>query len=261
MERAESYEMLAPLLAAQLKRGVCTNAFAAKEDYLREIRAGTLWTHESPGCLLLLRRRESHWRVSFYLQKGASPPALELDVPAVTELASRPRDAAMAAAVECWQAKGYRLLFHRERLALPAGQEVERGPFPARIAAPEDREAVAAILAEQFDPLTGCLPGPEELEEALAAGDVVCVDDGGGRPAGLLHIAPGRGSTELRHLAVRSDLRRKGAARSLLAAYLDHTEHRKSLVWVRKDNAPAEAFYRGSGYAPDGWTSAVLCRP
>ena len=75
-----------------------------------------------------------------------------------------------------------------------------------------------------------------------------------------LHITPGRGATQLRHLAVGGPYRRQGAAQALLARYLEHTGFARSLVWVRTDNGPARRFYTKNGYAPDGWASAVLYR-
>ena len=56
MQRAESYAALAPLLSAQLRRGVVTNCFLSAEDYQRELPRG-LYYEEREGCLLLLRQR------------------------------------------------------------------------------------------------------------------------------------------------------------------------------------------------------------
>ena len=44
MQRAESYAALAPLLSAQLRRGVVTNCFLSAEDYQRCL----LYTSPSP---------------------------------------------------------------------------------------------------------------------------------------------------------------------------------------------------------------------
>ena len=41
MQRAESYAALAPLLSAQLRRGVVTNCFLSAEDYQRGSGPGT----------------------------------------------------------------------------------------------------------------------------------------------------------------------------------------------------------------------------
>ena len=50
MRRVESYAALAPLLSAQLRRGVVTNCFLSPADYQREIDAGqTTSVRSMPG--------------------------------------------------------------------------------------------------------------------------------------------------------------------------------------------------------------------
>ena len=71
MQRAESYAALAPLLSAQLRRGVVTNCFLSAEDYQRELPRG-LYYEVREGCLLLLRQRSGHFILNFYLQPGGA---------------------------------------------------------------------------------------------------------------------------------------------------------------------------------------------
>ncbi len=262
MKQIERYEELAPLLSAQLGRGVVTNAALTPEDWRREIAGRALWVEQWDGGLALLRRREGRAVLNFYL-RGDTVPDLAWDGPIVLEIAARPRDEGLLRAAALWRGRGFGDLCRRERLALPRGAAVADGdgPLTARIAAPADLEAAQALLQGNFDPMTGCLPTRAELERDLAKGNVVCADGPDGVPAGLLHIAPGRGSTQLRHLAVGEEHRRRGMAQALLSRYLEHTGHAKSLVWVRTDNDPGRRFYAKNGYAPDGWTSVVLCRP
>lgn len=261
MKRIECYEELAPLLTAQLGRGVVTNAALTPEDWRREIAAGALWRQSWEGGLALLRRRAGHAVLNFYLREPVVPGDLAWDGPTVLEIAARPRDGGLLRAADFWRGQGFQDLFRRERLALPKGTAVPSGPLAARIAGAADAGAVGTLLRENFDPMTGCIPTEEELAHDLEAGHVVCVDGPDGEAAGLLHIAPGRGSTQLRHLAVGETHRRQGGAQSLLARYLEHTGFAKSLVWVRTDNEPGRRFYTKNGYAPDGWASAVLYRP
>ena len=264
MKRVESYEGLAPLLSAQLRRGVVTNCALSAEDWQREIDGGSLYAQDWEGGLLLLRRREGHALLQFYLQAGASLPGeLAWEGPTVLEIAARPRDEGLLKSVELWRERGFRTLFRRERLALPANTQAPAGdgPLKARMAEEADVAGLWALLQASFDPLTGCLPTRGELEEDVAAGHVVCLDAAGGGVAGVLHIAPGRGSTQLRHLAVAESYRRMGGAQGMLACYLERTGFAKSLVWVRTDNEVGQGFYRKNGYAPDGWGSWVLYRP
>ena len=263
MKLIERYEELAPLLTAQLGRGMVTNAALTPEDWRREIANRALWCRCWEGGLILLRRREGHSLLNFYLQKPALPDDLAWDGPTVLEIAARPRDEGLWKAVDLWRGQGFEELYRRTRLALPKDTKVPAGdgPLRARIAGAADMGAVRTLLQENFDPMTGCLPTDEELTRDLEAGCVVCADAPDGNAAGLLHIAAGRGSTQLRHLAVGEGCRRQGGAQSLLARYLEHTGFVKSLVWVRSDNEPGWRFYTKNGYEPDGWASVVLCRP
>lgn len=260
MKQITSYEELAPLLSAQLKRGVVTNAALTPEDWRREAAAGTLWCRSWEGGLVLLRRREGHELMSFYLRELSIPDDLTWDGPTALEIAARPRDEGLWKVADFWRGHGFEELYRRERLALPKDTVVRAGDglLTARIAGMADVEAVWKLLRDNFDPMTGCLPTSEGLEDDLRSGNMVCLDAPDEQAVGLLHIAPGRGSTQLRHLAVEERFRRQGGAQSLLKRYLEHTGFVKSLVWVRADNEPGRRFYTKNGYAPDGWTSTVL---
>lgn len=263
MKPITSYEELAPLLSAQLRRGVVTNAALTAEDWRREIAERALWIQDWEEGLLLLRRREGFSRLQFYLRTLSLPDDLAWDGPTVLEIPARPKDESLLRAVEFWKGQGFQELFRRERLVLPRDTKVPPGdgPLTPRIAGAADTESIWELLQDNFDPITGCLPTKAELARDLEAGRVVCADAGDGKAAGLLHIAPGRGSTQLRHLAVGRPYRRQGGAQSLLERYLEHTGFAKSLVWVRTDNDPGRRFYTKNGYKPDGWSSTVLYRP
>ena len=116
MRRVESCAALAPLLSAQLRRGVVTNCFLSAADYQREIDAG-LFYEEGNGFLLLLRRAgripapellPAPRARSFFL------PGQTL--PLITELACREKDqAAMRRAQDALCALGFAECFHRLR--------------------------------------------------------------------------------------------------------------------------------------------------
>lgn len=91
MRNITDYNELSPLLSAQLRPGVVTNAVQKKEEYLFAIAHGALYVQEFPGGLYLLWRRESHWQLYFYRQRDAVLPLLEpMDMPVVLEVASVP---------------------------------------------------------------------------------------------------------------------------------------------------------------------------
>lgn len=253
MEQIKEYDALSPLLAAQLRPGVLTNAVLRKADYLGEIQAGTLFAQSFPGGLLLLRQRGTHQILNFYLQKDAAPPEFRPQLPTVLEIAARPRDAALLASEALWKRLGFLPLFARQRMTRKAGTPVLHGSFPAAacVAPPEALLEAGGLLEDCFDPLTGCLPSRDGLLEDLRAGRVFMLD------GGVLHMAEAASGTELRHLAVAPALRRQGAAQALFEAYMAHTQNRSSRVWVRRDNLPALSFYEKNGYTCDGWASVV----
>ena len=256
MKKIESYAELSPLLANQLCRGVRTNAFASREEYEKEIAAGRLFAEEYEGGLLLLRERESHFRLNFYL-KELKLPALCTEKPLVTEIAAREKDLPLWEAAEFLEGQGFSLDFRRRRLRREAGL-AEEGTCPVCRASAPDAEQITALFAACFDENTGCLPTKDELAELIKEGKLLCVKDGG--VAGLLHFEKGRASAEIRHLAVLPAYRKKGFAQALFSAFAAETKGLRSTVWVRRGNTPAEKFYEKNGYAPDGWTSAVLIK-
>ena len=253
MRRAESYAALAPLLSAQLRRGVVTNCFLSPADYQREIGDG-LFYEEGDGFLLLLRQRAGYRLLNFYLHPGAELRLPEKTGPLVTELACREKDQyAIRRAQDALCALGFMECFcrlRRTRAAVPAPNNVED-------AAAVSFEAVRAFLLEQFDPLTGCIPPDEALRQAVGAGQVLCLTDADGI-SGLLHYAPGRAQCEIRHLAVRADCRGRGYAGQLLKLLEAKTGGQKCAVWARVGNAPAEHVYEKNQFQPDGWSSVVL---
>ncbi len=255
MERIERPEALAALVRAQLQRGVFTNQ-PLTADWAAWVAEGAA-AEPFDGGLWIARRRGDHDLLTFCLQAGAAAAKPRLERPAVTEIAFREKDAAAArSAAGRLEAAGFREVLRRARRSRPAEPPAGAGEA-CRFPGPAEAAAVEAFLAAHFDGLTGCLPPPEALAAALAGRQVVTLEDGRGI-AGLLHYAPGRGSWEIRHLAVRADLRGHGLAGRLLDACLRENGGQRSTVWARQGNAPAERFYEKHGYRPDGWQSIVL---
>lgn len=257
MEKIESYAELAPLLSAQLRRGVVTNAFESQTGYEREIAAGRLAVQTMERGLLLFHQRQGYQRLNFYLQEQRLPP-LSLDQPTVLEIAYRARDEKMRQAVELWQSAGFQLLFHRQRMQRPADPTPpESLGAGVRLARPEDQTVVQAMMDGYYDPVLGCLPTADELAEDIRDGAVFCCE-ADGVIVGMLQVALGRTSTEMRHFVVRPECRRQGIAQRLFESYQAQTQGKRSMVWVLADNLPAVTMYEKNGFHTDGWMSAVL---
>ena len=266
MQKIEAFAQAAGLLGAQLRRGVVTNSFLTAADCDREARTG-LYVYEADGELLIFRDRGTHYILNFFLQQGSRPSLPELSKPVVTELAYRSKDAdAMFSAAAYFRAIGFEEVLRRTRRTRSgASAGVQRASQQAVSASRSgvyagtaaDKAAAMDFLKQEFSAFTGCLPTEDTLDAALAAGQILCTKDEHGI-CGLLHFAPGRTASELRHLAVREDCRRQGIAAALFDAYMAATGGQKSLVWARTGNEAAERFYETHDYRPDGWSSIVL---
>ena len=224
METITAYEDLARLVTGHFHRGVRTNTMVSPEEYGPAIAAGTLRAQATPAGLLLLRDRGDHTRLTFYLG--------DLTVPLGGE---------------------------RLRLPRPAGETGEPA-LPLSTPAPEALSSVQTFLQSNFSPLTGCLPNREELDRDLRQGRVLTLEEGGAI-TGLLHFSLVGNTGEIRHLAVRSDLRGTGRTRPLLDGYLRASGGVKSVVWTRSDDLAAQTAYQRRGFVPDGRRSVVLCYP
>lgn len=253
----KDYEALSDLVSAHLLRGVQTNTMVTEDTYGPAIQDGTLTAQTTPAGLLLTRDRGDHARLNFYLNDMSVPLGAELTSPTVTEVAFRPRDTGLQEAVTYLQEQGFSLVLERVRLSRPA-TEADPLAFPLYVPRPEDTPVVMEFLQENFSSLTGCLPTEAELAEDLAHDRFLILTDCGSI-GGLLHFSFDGKSGEIRHLAIREDLRGKGFTRPLLQGYLEAVKGAKSVVWTGADDAAAQAAYEAMGFTPDGRRSAVLC--
>ncbi len=254
MQKIERYEALSRQISAQLKRGMCTNAFYSPEEYAEAIAAGDLYARGLPAGLALLWSRGDYDRLCFWLTDLDAPINIEFSRPTVLEIASRPRDMNLHRAGALWENVGFAPLFGRVRLSHPAWTPPEA---EIDLAGTADVAPIQTLLQESFHPMAGCLPNRAELLRALSGGQILCLRDEAGIAAGLLHFSATQKAAKIHHLAVRRDLRRQGGARALFAAFQSLTGGIRSTVWTQADNAPALAFYQNVGYLPDGWASKV----
>ncbi len=256
VKQIETYEELSALASAQLRRGVKTNTIVTKEAYGAAVDQHRLRVYSEPDSLLLLQKRDGHTRMNFFLNTLAD---LQEPLPAdtVTEIAYRPRDIGLQEAVDYWQRQSFVLLFERMRFSRPAGMAAIDSPIPVRKPAEAELETVLQFLQQNFPALTGCIPMEEELAEDIHNGRILLTEDADGI-TGLMHFSFDGKIGEIRHLAIREDMRGKGGTIPLLAAYLREIGEKKSVVWVRADYTAAQKAYERFGFTADGRRSAVL---
>lgn len=251
MKQIESYESFAAKTAAFFGRGMATNCFLSRDILEREIAAGNLYFSETEGCLLLFRKRQTHWQMYFYLADGV--PTLP-QLPCVTEIACRARDTALLEAVNRLKNAGLQCLCTRHRRKHPA---VEVQDSTAVFAQARDLEAAFALLQASFSPLTGCLPTQEELLRDIQNRELLLLkkDD---QIAGLLHFQNTKPALEIRHLATDAAFRGQGVASALLQSLFTLPDVRAFRVWVVDGNTAAERLYEKHGFGKDGFFSHVL---
>lgn len=255
MNRASDCGEISRLVMSHIKPAVVTNNFMTRADYQREIENGDLFYSLSRDGIVLLRRREN-FMVMNYTLHGSDLPALPEGADIVTEHVFRP--GCDDHQVDFLGQYGFTALFDRMRMLRPEGDfpEISGNVRLAEIDEKSDARSVMAVLRACFDVKTGCLPGEDELYQDIKDGHVVvgCLDDG---IVGVLHFSNHGAVSQLRHLAVLPNARRRGIAKAMADFYLNAIGGKKSVVWVRCENYGALQLYKSCGYSPDGWTSRV----
>jgi ribosomal protein S18 acetylase RimI-like enzyme len=85
---------------------------------------------------------------------------------------------------------------------------------------------------------------------------LIALDDG--TPAGAALLDRDGAQLRIVDLAVLASARRRGIARSLLAAAVERAGARDVVLAVARDNAPARALYAGAGFVEDGGDELTL---
>ena len=238
-------ELTAPLL----RQGALASGSLSVSEFTADLTAGTLFSLEASGGLMLLKRRQGFFRACFLLLPQGEIPCPAPGVPVVLEIPRRRADAPRRQLTERLEQAGWSPLLSRVRLT--------RRPAPVEDASqdfsPLAADAARPLLESCFSPLTGCLP--EKAELTLAAGESRLLGDA----RGVLHFTRRGNLTEIRHLAVAKNARGQGVGKGLVRAYLAREGNALSRVWTGADNAPALGVYHHFGYQEDGWVSQVLC--
>ncbi|MBQ6262812.1 MAG: GNAT family N-acetyltransferase [Clostridia bacterium] len=227
-----------------------TNGIPDRETLGVRISRGDLYEMETDGGLLLLTRADGFFRLNYILTDPSALYSVRPDATVAVETAYRAADRSVDDTFDRLGKLGWRDALRRVRLTRPAGGDIPQGggfdPY-----SPTAAEA-RAWLEACFSPLTGCLPDLCELEDDLEEDRLIAAD------GALLRFREVGAVSEIRHLAVLADRRRRGLARALLARFLELRGGKRCRVWTGADNSPALSLYENFGFVPDGMKSRVM---
>lgn len=251
MKKITDYSELSTKIMSCLKNKAITNFYLSKDEILSEISAEHIYIEENDSSLIILRKRETHYSMYYYLW-GEFPDFSFLPAMAVAETAMREKDTALKEADELLVSAGFCREFMRNRMSRPADISNNQVSPRIRTAEKSDFDGAKQLLYNNFSSLTGCLPSDDSLMTAIGEKRILLHDSGG-----LLHFEKTKTAYELRHLCTNENARGKGIGGELVAAYHSMID-KKSVVWVRDGYAPAEKIYINNGYTRDGMYSSVL---
>ena len=250
MRRVTDCEELFSRIDSVLPRVKLTNGIPDRETLGNKISRGDLYEAETDGGLLLLTSADGFMRLNYILEDPSPLYSLRPEATVAVETAYRSADGSVDLTFDRLKEHGWRDALRRVRLTRPVDGDIPPvgccDPF-----APTAAEA-KAWLETCFSPLTGCLPDLSELEDDIKEGRLIAAD------GALLRFRDGGAFSEIRHLAVLPDRRRRGLARALLARFLELRGCKRCRVWTGADNSPALSLYENSGFAPDGMKSRVM---
>lgn len=256
MKKVDKYEIISSLIMKQLKRGVMTNNFLTENDLKIEIENNLLYYYEYDGGLLILRDRTTHYILNYYINDITKDIEEIFDKDVVVEIVSRPNNNDDEV-IKYFEKQNFMCCLERVRYVHNCDEIVGNDTTDAiQLCKTNDAENVHKILKENFDSYTGCIPIKEILIKDVENENVYIYKDENIK--GILHINKSKISSEIKHLIVIENERKKGIATKLVNKYLCDVDTKKKTVWTGKENFCARKFYEKNGYELDGYTSIVL---
>ena len=233
-----------------------SNFFLTLDELRRLAETDTVSAQAFDGGLYIFCRRGNCEDMYYWLEKGTAPVApVRRDLPLVltlTQLAAKESSPTQAE----WEAAGLAQYLTRMRLVLPQKNMQIDSERALTFAKADQLDALHALMADSFEPLTSAIPSKNELLAYILAQRVlVRMEDG--RFLGFIHFEPQGSTCMIWHVAAAE--RGRGVGTELMR---DLTYHQQSaarvLIWVRDDNAAALRLYEKSGFTPDGRIAPVM---
>lgn len=258
MKPVNSNEALGALLKPYMRREYTTNQLQLPSAFYGRVER--LYYTELDNGLLLYEDLRLYYRVYYFLTKLEIFESVSALKPLVMELPCRGRYAERETAF--WTGMG----FAQEALRIRMEKAAETAPATpvnhgVLAAKPCMNDMVHRFLEGEFDRYTGFLPTEDELRAAIEAGSVLYVPDGSGGIAGALHFGRERRVSEVFHLAVAENHRKRGVAQALLNVWMSGADAGTRLrLWVSESSNSALSLYRKNGFEHDGWFCTTLLR-
>lgn len=156
--------------------------------------------------------------------------------------------------------RDYALYRRMARISLPDSPPDLPRAVPVEPAAAGDGPAIRDILWANFDPYCDHLPGPDEIEKAVADRSILVCRNG---PVltGLYHYETTGLTSTGRFLWTDAGCRGQGLGSHLVRRYFEENRQvRRFLLWVNTANLAAMATHRRWGYAPDPLCDFIMMR-
>lgn len=255
MEQVKTFDEISKAIKEHFKVGVITNCFITEEEYKKEIQNKTLYIINKTNYLIILREREEHYKLNYYINQKEKIE-IKTEKPIVVEIIKRPNDKKFEEIVKTFTDSDFTKILERERYTLENVENVEnKYSHKTEMCKKEESEEIIKTLKNNFDKHTGCIPTEEELKKEIEKQNIYCIKKQN-EIAGILHKKENKAYTEIKHLAVNEKYRKQGIADELIKKLKEQS--RKITVWTGKENKAAQKTYEKTGFKKDGWTSIVL---
>ncbi len=241
MKKITDYKELSPLIMKYYKRGVLTNCFLSKDDYIAEISEGRLFYKSDDSYLCLYLLRDGHYQLYFYA----------LDSEVIFPSADMPLICDCVGYEDLLKHNGFSKLITRTRLEHEGTDGVLNETV---IASVQDATEVHKLMTESFDPITGYVPTLAQIKNECENGGIfkIVIDE---KLAAVIRPAITKNNVHIRHLCVSKDFRGRGLGSKLCGCVLSHGK--RCSVWTGSENTVALSMYKSFGFKENGLTSVV----
>lgn len=257
MNQINNYEEISSLISLQIKRGTLTNNFLSEDDLKLEIQNKNLYYFAWNGGLLIFRDRRTHYILNYYINDINEKLQFDFDKDVVVEIVLRANDEKAKEALDFFESKGMKEYLRRirliksEEISIPIINKIE-------ICKEIDYEEISEILRENFDKYSGCIPTKEALLKDIKNENIYVYKNE--KVEGVLRVSKNNMSSEIKHLVVKEEARRKKIAQSLVLKYFEDVNAKRKTVWTGLENKIAINFYEKMGYKIDKYNSIVLIK-